>query len=115
MTMGWFGPSGNCGCCGEPPPPCACPGGGASKKFIGTPTVMVEIEGLPSSIAWDCVYGIQPSIGGAATWFWTTIELDGLDAIDGTYSYTLTKTVGDCVNFSQRPGTSFTLPSISST
>lgn len=115
--MPWKRGNPGCPCCivEPPPPPCACPGGGASKKFVGTPTVMVEVEGLPSNITWDCVYSIQPFIGGAATWFWTTIEINDLDAINGTYSYTLSKTVGDCVNFSQRPGTDFTLPSISST
>lgn len=111
--MSWKRGNPGCPCCG--PATCDCPGGGTSRKFVGTPTVLIEIEGLPSNIEWDCVYRIQPTIGGAATWFWTTIEINGLDAINGTYSYTLAKTVGDCVDYGQRPGTNFTLPPISST
>lgn len=110
---GWFGPVGKCGCCGgdDPPFPCECPGGGNSRKFVGTPTVVIEIDGLPSTIAWDCLFRAQSPIGGSQNdrWSWESIEINGLDAINGTYAYPMSKMGDGCIDFDNTPGVSFSI------
>lgn len=99
--MTWHGPLGDCGCC-----TCACPGGGTSRRFVGTPTFKATVSGLPS----EYVFRYQTT--GLGTRNITLVTLTGLDAANGTYFYEATKTTGGCVDTVPTPlSESFTVTS----
>lgn len=91
--MAWKRGNPGCGCCSSLPPTCDCPNGGVSRKFAGTPTVIVTIEDLPSTVSFETVY----QSGLIAQNFWTTVTIDDLDSYNGTYSWTLNKNAGGCI------------------
>lgn len=107
--MGWFGPRGNCGCCG--PVTCDCPNGGTSRKFVGTPTLVVTIEDLPSTISFNTVY----QTGIITQYFKTAVTLDGLDAYNGTYAWEMSKSEGGCLVFDSSNNKSASLSSYTDT
>lgn len=92
--MGWFGPSGNCGCCGPAPLSCSCPGGGLSRKFIGDPVLKMEVTGLPSVHVFEQVF-VDPLL----IKYWSTTTLSGMSAANGTYMTTLPKNEDGCIRF----------------
>lgn len=75
--MTWFGPKPcNCGC---EPGTCECPDGGFSRSFAGTPTIRIEISGLPSTYSFEVWYDQSPF------YYWASVVLNGLDQYNGTY------------------------------
>lgn len=96
--MAWFGPRGDCGCCGVGPPhlPCLCPDNQTqSRGFLGTPTVRAIISGLPLLVEFDCTWASP--LGQT---YWTTITITGLNQMNGTYMWELPKS-GNCIDLSQ--------------
>lgn len=93
--MAWKRGNPGCGCCGSLPPTCDCPNGGTSRKFAGTPTLVVTIEDLPDTITFDTVY----ETGLVSQYFKTAVTLNGLDAYNGTYAWALNKSEGGCLLF----------------
>jgi len=89
--MGWHGPRGDCGCCG-----CECfaDPGFFSRSFIGTPTVKVVVSGLPATIDHSYVQVRANSFEFVNRIFRTVIS--GLDQLNGTYFFEMTKK-GSCV------------------
>lgn len=93
--MAWKRGNPGCPCCRElSPPTCNCPGGGISRSFIGTPTVIITIEDVQDVYTFDCFYTY------AGVTRWETITLSGLAALNGTYAKTFPdKTPEGCIDY----------------
>jgi len=95
-------------CCG--PGVCECPGGGVSRKFAGTPTLVVTLSGLEDEYQFQVVIRHAP-IGGDGTIYRYDVTLLGLDACNGTYVKAFDKTPSGCIDHETSMGTALPLPS----
>lgn len=97
MTFKKSGPG--CPCCEVGL--CECPAGGESRKFQGTPTVVITIADMLEEYSFQAVWQAQTFSG--FLFLWDTVTIRGLDAWNGTYAGPVTefKTPANCIDYTR--------------
>lgn len=93
---GWFGPSGDCGCCGN-----ACPclnyPSLFGRSFSGAPTVKIVIADVADEITTER-FDFAFASGGVNYYHHLVRKITGMSAVNGTYFFEIPKTVDNCID-----------------
>lgn len=114
--MSWKRGNPGCPCCGTAT--CDCPGGGTSRKFAGTPVLIITIENMLPTYSWETVTNYTFPIGGLRATQYESFTIDGMDEANGTYAWELEKTEEGCLSFPTIglvDSESFSVPNVSVT